>query len=134
MATYGVHGSIHVFNSSGQMIDSQASVLQGILGTNVEAPPTIQDQLGPTNIGCEGVLSSINAASDVLGGTREVGSGGLALLFWNKQSPTTPFYPGYVGIRSPRSVGHTFWGLYTTPTPPTGAPAPPVRRPPSRRR
>jgi RHS repeat-associated protein len=135
IATYrGKLGMVQVFNSSGQMVDG-ASTLKGILDTDAQSGLLVMDSTGNAiNIGCEGVLSSINAASDVLSGVRETGTGGLALLFWNKQSASVPFYPGYVGVRSPRAVGHTFWGLYTTPTPPEGAPAPPVRVPPIRRR
>jgi len=79
IATYSKQGTnrlIHLFNSSGQMVDGMASVLNGIIGTAVDASPTVLDNGLPTNIGCEGVLSSLNAASDVLEGYREQGTDG----------------------------------------------------------
>jgi RHS repeat-associated protein len=133
LATELIQGQlVHVFDNSGNMVDGQQTVLKGILNTDTTAGKQVLDPTGVLiNSNCEGILDSLNAANDVLGGTREVGPNGLALLFWNQQSPTTPLYPGYVGVKSPGV--HTFWGLYTTPThPPTGVP--PVRKPPSRPR
>jgi RHS repeat-associated protein len=92
---------VHIFNSNGQLVDN-VSELSGILKTDVQAAPTVLDQYGVfVNQGCDGVVSSVIAASDALEGLTYAGEpGNFVLLYWNKLPPSQPFYPGYVGVRS----------------------------------
>lgn len=133
ISTYYLRGKlIHTFDLGGHMADGFAPLLDKILRTDITDGQQVTDKWEGTsiNIGCEGVLSSISVASEVLNGLLG-GPDDPQLLAWNKRSPNVPYLPGFVPIVSTRQGGHTFWGLYTTPTPPSGSPGPPppVRAP-----
>jgi Resolvase, N terminal domain len=104
---------VHVFDSHGHMQDAAAQKLQGILGTDAFSGPLVNGG----NIGCEGVLASIQYASGLeTGAIQRVNPNGLTLLFWNQASPTStttfPGNAGYIGWRDARvNGGETFWGL-----------------------
>jgi hypothetical protein len=125
---------VHVFNSSGKMIDAAAATLAGILGTDIGTPPLISDNGNLINQACEGVIASLVNASNLLDGTQQrVSPNGLTLLFWNHESANSSSgtYPGYTGWRDARARGETFWGLSSVPPvrkPPVRRPPPPPRR------
>jgi RHS repeat-associated protein len=110
---------VSVFDSSGHLIDGQASALTGVLNTEITTGPQVVDQTGILiNQGCEGVLSSLVNASNLIGGSPRVSPNGLTLLFWNQapasSTTTFPGSAGYTGWRDARANGETFWGLPST--------------------
>jgi hypothetical protein len=114
---------VHTFDDGGHMQDAAAKTLADILKTNILTGPLVIDNGNYINQGCEGIVSSIINASNLLDGSQSrVSRDGLTLLFWNQESASgSKVYPGYSGWRDSRSQGETFWGLSSTP---------PIRRPP----
>jgi RHS repeat-associated protein len=109
---------VNIFDSSGHMVDGAAK-LKGILDTDASAGPVVYDNGIAVNQGCEGIVSSLVHASNLLSGSEaRVSPNGTTLLFWNQlPADSTKFYRGYSGWRDDRVQGETFWGLPSAPQP-----------------
>jgi hypothetical protein len=115
------------------MIDSAAGKLSGILNTNFDSGPLVQDASGSyVNQSCEGVFASITLGGGLLAGTTpRVEPNGSTLLFWNQapanSTTTFPGNAGFTGWRDSRVHGETFWGLPSIAPSPVRRPSPPRR-------
>lgn len=107
-----------VFDLEGNMRDPERTSIKNVLDGDFYAGVLIGDYdekgVFQGNIGsnCEGILSSVRTASDLITGAID------------RSKPNGLTLHGY---RDSRPGGHTLWGLSSVPPPPRGRPAPPDR-------
>lgn len=119
-----------LFDVSGNMRQPERSQIDNILNGDMYAGVPLVNNGNLIGSYCQGIMSSIGAASQLIGGEIDrLAPDGNIILFWNKASPDdAKYFPGnkgYTGYKDGRAGGHTFWGLPSVSPPPRLRPMPP---------